>query len=726
MENETDYRRTLDIRELTPKLRNDVECSLAGYGTERCYIVEDLSSGRFFRIGFSEYALISLFDGRTTLGDAVSQTATALKDAALTENEATVICKWLMDSGLAVMEGESSTADTGPKRGTMQRQRWLQAANPMTPRFALFNPDRLLQSLRFFGTLFCSWLFAAIWLYVIICGAYFLWVDFDIVVGNASLRAISPHDIVIFAITWCLLKFLHESGHALACHRLGGRVVEAGVMFILLIPLPYVDVTSSWRIRSRRKRIFIAAAGMYLELFVAGIAACVLHSTQDPVVTQVCRYVIISASITTVLFNANPLMKFDGYYILSDFLNLPNLAMHAQQLLLWVLTRLFFGAGKRRVTLPEKSETTLFIYGVLAALWRILIVVSLSAGAALLLRGAGIVLAALFVLSAVGMALFKFGRCFAAQLKERPTSCVRCVFLASLLIIAAWSAGQLPLHKSLEAPAVVDYRPITDVRSRVRGFVAQIHVNDGDQVQPNQLLITLTDPELDAEIERLTLQVRQSEARARRFRIRSELASAQIEQRNIEAMTSRLIDLKQQKQDQRIRAVAGGTIIEANLSSIEGRLVVPGQKLLSVGDRKQLVVHGMIPQHYAEEFRGYQGQDVLVHIHGTGTGWDEFCLETLSPRAQTKLSHAAFSAQHGGDITVVYTPQTQDNGEQEIQAAEPHFPAYAAIPNSHKEQLHAGQRATIAIRQQSGTIVSTTMRWCKRMYFDYLVTRQRV
>ena len=726
MDTDTDYRQTLDIRELKPKLRNDVECSLAGYGAEQCYIVEDLSSGRFFRIGFSEYALISLFDGHTTLGDAVSSTATALNDAALTENEATIICKWLMDSGLAVLNGESERSDSGPRRGSMQRRRLMQAANPISPRIALFNPDNMLQMFHFLGTLICSSLFAVVWLCVVGFGTYFIWVNFDTVAGTASFHAVSPHDIAIFAVVWCVLKLLHESGHALACHHYGGRVVEAGIMFILLIPLPYVDVTSSWRMRSKWKRIFVAAAGMYLELLAAAVASCVLHVSSDPVVLQVCRYVIFSAGLTTLLFNANPLMKFDGYYILSDFLNLPNLAAHGQQLTSWVLARIFFGPGQRRMTWPEKSERTIFAYGIGAALWRILITISLAAGAALLLRGAGIVMAAVFVLSAVGILLFKFIRFFFSQLNQHPIRCVRCITLTGVLALAAWYGAQLPMHKSLEAAAVVDFQPLVDVRSRVHGFVSQVHVTDGEYVKRGQLLITLNHPELDAEIQRLSLQLQQSHATARMHRINFELAAAQVEERNIDAMSSRLNDLKLQQQDQKIRAPSAGTILDGNLTSIEGQMVVPGQKILTVGDHSQLVLKSMIAQHHVQNFRHHQGQVVAVHIHGSGPHWNKVILNEISPQAQTRLPHAAFSAQHGGDVTVVHSNVSESNDEQTIESAEPHFLVQAKIPSSLKHSLHAGQRATISLQQQSDTIASTTLEWCKRIYFKYLVTRQHV
>ena len=144
-------------------------------------------------------------------------------------------------------------------------------------------------------------------------------------------------------VAWVGLKVLHECGHAVACKRLGGEVREAGVIFVLLAPLAYVDVTSTWRLRSKWARIQVAAAGMYVELFVAALATLVWARTPTSVLNQVCLNVMTTAGVMTVLFNANPLMRFDGYYIVSDLLELPNLYTQGQQYVAYLCRWLFFG-----------------------------------------------------------------------------------------------------------------------------------------------------------------------------------------------------------------------------------------------------------------------------------------------------------------------------------------------------------------------------------------------
>ena len=126
--------------------------------------------------------------------------------------------------------------------------------------------------------------------------------------------------------TWVVLKLIHELAHSLVCKKYGGRVASCGILVLLMIPMPYVDVTSSWRFENKWKRILTSAAGMLSEVFVAAIACYVWANSQPGPIQYHAGNVIITASLHTLLFNINPLMRFDGYYMLADWLEIPNLS----------------------------------------------------------------------------------------------------------------------------------------------------------------------------------------------------------------------------------------------------------------------------------------------------------------------------------------------------------------------------------------------------------------
>ncbi len=318
---------TVEIMSMPIKLREDLGISLQVYRGETCYIIEDPLSSRFYRVGLAEYTLLSLLDGQTTIAEAMGKTAAIMGPHALTEQDAAALCKWLIDSELASTQQSSRAGRLLEVADRSSRHKMAGRLNPIFQKVPLFNPDPWTARLIPYS----SWIFrgpaAVMWFLTVTYGVSCFWSRGDSFNAQSSTILARGNWIWLF-VSWLILKLIHESAHALACKRYGGTVREAGVLFILLAPLPYVDVTSAWRFDSKWKRIITSAAGMYAELFIAGWAAIVWSRTDAGLLHQHAQNVMITASVVTVLFNANPLMRFDGYYILVDWLELPNLATH--------------------------------------------------------------------------------------------------------------------------------------------------------------------------------------------------------------------------------------------------------------------------------------------------------------------------------------------------------------------------------------------------------------
>ena len=174
----------------------------------------------------------------------------------------------------------------------------------------------------------------------------------------------------VLVAAWLGLKIVHETAHAVACRKFGGTVTQAGVFLLLLVPVPYVDVTSAWRFADKWQRIIVAAAGMYVEFFVAAVATFVWANAESAETCSVAQSVIAMAAIGTLLFNGNPLMRFDGYYILSDWLEIPNLAGRGNQYLIGLAERLAFGT-RRTPNLAPRERRIVAAYAVLSLAWRL-------------------------------------------------------------------------------------------------------------------------------------------------------------------------------------------------------------------------------------------------------------------------------------------------------------------------------------------------------------------
>ncbi|MEL7338602.1 MAG: hypothetical protein AAFN70_20610, partial [Planctomycetota bacterium] len=314
------------------QLRRDLQFARRRLGGTDCYVVEDPTTGHFYRVSLAEYTFISLLDGRRTLFDAVAASAAVLGRDAFDEQASASLALWLIENQLATTTQSGSVNRTNDRHGRIIQAKAMQWLNPIMLRFGLGKPDGIASAMnRSVGWLF-SWPIAILAI-VLVGYAGHVFVNHWDRFYTGMRMVMSDGNWISLGIVTIALKLIHECGHMLMCKRYGGHVGGWGVMLLLLIPMPYVDVTSAWRFESKRARILVSAAGMMVEVVLAAIATLVWAATSTGEINQIAYNVMISASMVTLMFNINPLMRFDGYYMLSDALDLPNLANQGQQYL---------------------------------------------------------------------------------------------------------------------------------------------------------------------------------------------------------------------------------------------------------------------------------------------------------------------------------------------------------------------------------------------------------
>jgi putative peptide zinc metalloprotease protein len=494
---------------LVPLMRRELIYRPHAFGGKPCYVIEDPVSARFFRVGLAEHTFLSRLDGVRTIGQALCDTRAAHPECPFSCADAVAICQWVVRSGLA---GDVSVERTSaPRAGAEARVSHARGSriSPLSLQVPLLHPDRFFERL----TPWVAWCFSLYALpgWLLLVG----WAIRDLMVHHQRLWSVSSGMLaadnwVWLAFSWLLLKIAHECGHAVVCKRYGGEVREAGVIFILLAPLAYVDVTSSWRIRSKWSRIAVAAAGMYVELFLAAVAALIWVRVGPGAWSQVCLSVMTAASVMTVLFNANPLMRFDGYYILSDLVELPNLYSSGQLYVRYLMRR--YVLGMRGVAPPDTGArgALVRVYGIASWIWRNLVFFGLVLTAATLLEGAGIVLSILALMLWLTTRIERAIDLFRREPGERPQGLRCALFGLALTGITAAVLLYVPWPGCVTAPAIVHYAPETIVRAGSDGFVREVRACGGKTVEPGQILVVMSNPELVKEIAELELDLRKS------------------------------------------------------------------------------------------------------------------------------------------------------------------------------------------------------------------------
>ncbi|MGH9362025.1 MAG: hypothetical protein ACRD2T_08915, partial [Thermoanaerobaculia bacterium] len=314
------------VKDLKPRLRAHAEIHRHHYRGQLWYILQDLTSERFHRFTPAAYEAIGLMDGSRTVQEIWDLASQRLGDDAPTQEQMIQLLGQLHGADVLQSEVPPDTAEI-LKRYERQRRRrfWAVVLNPLSWKFPLFDPEKLLRRLMPFVRPLFSKLGALVWLLVVGGGLVQASIHFDDLTQNVIDRILEPTNLLLLWVVLPVLKVFHEFGHAFAVKHYGGEVHEMGIILLVLTPLPYVDASASTALRSKRERIFVGAAGMVVEVFIASLALFFWLNAEAGLLRSIAYNIVFVAGVSTILFNANPLLRYDGYYILSDLLEIPNL-----------------------------------------------------------------------------------------------------------------------------------------------------------------------------------------------------------------------------------------------------------------------------------------------------------------------------------------------------------------------------------------------------------------
>ncbi len=655
------------------------------------YLVEDSLRSKFYRIGPLEHRLIAQLRQTPSLQQALQRSQPQDDSVQLTAEDAIALSRWLLAMELARPADQSQAAQLLKRARDQQHQQRLGRLNPITMRWTLARPDRWITAL----TPWVSWFFSP-WLTMalpVMIVAVLLWLAGDRQqLADSCQGILAAHNWFWLAASWLVLKVVHELGHAVVCKRYGGRVHEAGILFIVGAPLAYVDVTSSWRFASRWQRIHTSLAGMYVELWFAVLATLVWGTTQSDVVRSVAFNIMLMASATTLLFNANPLMRFDGYYFLTDLINLPNLSTLGRQYMQYLGRRYALGIRAPLPNWPAKKRNIVRFYGIASFLWRWMILWGLLVAAAGLLHGAGIVIAIAAAGLWIGRPCWQLVRNLIVPGSTGPPprrwQFALVIAAATLVAWACWAV--VPWPAAYRAAAVVEYDPLTVLHSDSPGFVRRIAVRGGQRVTAGQVLLELENEDLQLQRHELQLQIAQSEVRARSLMQQQEVAEYQSQKQQLQAQQQQLHDLQQQIQQLVITAPHDGIVVGRNLDALQGQFVDIGQELLVVALESSKDIWLAVPQDQVDVFT-VERQQLRAYFPGL----EPFScrIEKVAPRASQIPCHRALAAHQGGPLAV--RPQTAGDSDPSrhdgYRLVTPHFQATVSLDAKYGRRLRAGQ-----------------------------------
>jgi len=659
--------------------------------------VEDPVRSKHYRIGLAEYRFIAKINGERSnanifellKNETGAQQGQQQASNELPQDQIVQIANWLLAMNLVTVNQSDNSLRLNAMAQQIERAKMKSWLNPISIRFSLFNPNHFLKSIQpATEWLFSSWFFV-LWVMI---GVYSLvcLVDNWQRVYASSANVLSSGSWIWLLITWFVLKVVHESAHGIACRKYGGEVPEFGVVFILFAPMAFVNVTSMWRFVNRWQRMVVSAAGMYVEFLVAFLAIIVWSQT-DGVVASIAFSVMVMSSVTTILFNANPLMRFDGYFLLSDLLAIPNLYGKGGQWFSETTKQLFFGVPKQ-TQFHANERVPVAIYGALAFVWRILIGLGLIIAASVLLQGAGLVLSGIGVVTWFALPILRQIVSLTDSNGQVKINKIRTAVSVACLVgfvVAGVYVFQAPATKS--APAIVQLHNESVIRSDASGFVTAIHVAEGQTVAKGDLLIELENPELANELVELTRLREEAKIQSRIHQQQGNQAMVQAETQRVYGLTDQIVEKQSAAKGLQVLATDDGVIVQRQLANRLGSFVEQGDELLTVAklDSKEVVVS--VDQSEYDATVWTTGKQLRLMFPGKAVV--NATLVSINPRASQSPTFPSLTATQGGSLpvrTLVKSPS--DDNELNFELLSPRFDVTVSLPGDLGDQVLAGQR----------------------------------
>jgi putative peptide zinc metalloprotease protein len=499
-------------RKLTIRARPDLKARRQRYQGRNYWVVKDPVGLQYFRFEEEEFAILQMLDGDSSLDDIAERFEAEFPPQTIRVEELQNFIGMLHRSGLVLSDATGQGLQLKERRDEKKRKEFLSAlSNVLAFRMRGIDPEKLLNFLY----PYVRWFFtpaATIGALMLALSALTLvLVQFDIFKSRLpSFHSFfDAQNWLALGITLMLTKILHEFGHGMSCKHFGGECHEMGVMFLVLTPCLYCNVSDSWMLANRWHRAAIGAAGMYVEIVLASICTFIWWFTEPGFLNYICLNVMFISSVSTVMFNANPLLRYDGYYIVSDILEIPNLRQKASTILNRKLGKWCLGLEEPDDPfLPKRHQMLFALYTVASFLYRWVVLYGILyflnkvfEPYGLKILGQALAVASLWGLIAMPVwQVYKFFR-----VPGRLSKVKRWRFYTTLAVLAGFVAAifLVPLPCRVWALYELEPHDAASVYVEIDGRLKSVHVKPGDKVEKGALLAELENLDLLLEIEEL-------------------------------------------------------------------------------------------------------------------------------------------------------------------------------------------------------------------------------
>lgn len=494
--------------------RADLVASRHYYLGKSYWVVKDPVGLQYYRFQEEEYAILNWLDGETSLDDIKDRFEEEYPPQKITLEELHRFLGQLHRSGLILTGVSGQGRELLKRRGERKRKEWLAAlSNILCVKFKGFDPEPVIAWLEpKFGWLFTRPAFL---------GALVLWLaalgllasEYDVFRTKLPgfYQFFNLSNALWLTLTLAVTKIIHEFGHGISCKHFGGECHEMGVMILVLTPCLYCNVSDSWMLRNKWHRIVIGGAGMYVELIIAAICTFGWWFSEPGLLNMLCLNAMFVCSVSTVFFNGNPLLRYDGYYMLADWAEIPNLRQKSTMILSRKLGEWFLGLEPQEDPfLPKRNQIFFAMYSIASAVYRWFITLSIllflyKFWKPYRLEIVGTILGMMSLVGLVGVPLWQVGKFFYVPGRADQVKKPRMYATLAGLVLLVLAAFTVPLPHRVWCTLEIQPRKAAPVYVEVPGVLDDLQIRSGQTVSKGQVLARLRNVDLELDINKLEM-----------------------------------------------------------------------------------------------------------------------------------------------------------------------------------------------------------------------------
>lgn len=633
-------------------LRKHVKIQRHSFRGQLWYVIEDRVSGKHHRFSPGTYLIISLMDGQHTVEEIWDSAAGQLGEDGLTQDEVIQLLTKLHQGDLLQGDISPDMHEMSERADRQARRKITQLImNPLALRLPLFDPDRFLTAtLPLVRPLF-SWFGAALMMLLVGTALILAGAHWSELTDNVADRVLAAESLVVLLVSYCLIKALHELGHGYTAKMYGGEVHEVGLMFLVFIPVPYVDASSVTSFTNKWQRALVASAGMLVEIFLAALAMFVWLNVESGLVNAMAFNIMLIGGVSTLLFNGNPLLRFDGYYVLSDLIEIPNLGVRSNRYIGYLVQRYLFGVKTAVSPAIAPGEARWFLfYSITSYLYRLVLTITIILFVASEYLFLGIILgiwSGMMVFVVPLARSFKF--LFTSPVLRRQRSRAIAITGGSLASLFMFFT-LIPVPYATVAEGVVWAEKESLVHAGTDGVVEELLVAPNASVIKGQPLLVMKDHMLSTQVRLAKAELEELQLRYAALKVLDQSEARVAAEQIHHAQAEYDLNLQRQK-EMVVLSPATGSLILPLSQDLIGAFLRKGDSIGHVTKLKDPTVRVLVPHNDMDLVRDATNDIQIRFSNRFGDVYSAKVIREL-PFVTNRLPSLALATQGGGQIVV--------------------------------------------------------------------------